>query len=86
MIAAFKDWQFFGRVDVLYKNDKQALISIDEYSIDKDSSVDDWVLTIAAGNDYQLLPATHALSILSKLEEHKPKLPWFEAAILERIE
>jgi len=86
VIAAFKDWQFFGRVDVLYKNDKQALINIDEYSIDKDSSVDDWVLSIAAGNDYQLLPATHALSILSKLEEHKPKLPWFEAAILERIE
>lgn len=86
VIAAFKDWQFFGRVDVLYKNDNQALISIDEYSIDKDSNVDDWVLTIAASSDYQWLPATHALSILSKIEEHKSKLPWFEAAILERIE
>lgn len=86
VIAAFKEWQFFGRVDVLYKNHKQPLISIDEYNIDKNSSAKDWVLTIGASSDYQLLPATHALSIISKLEADKEQLPWFETAILERLE
>jgi hypothetical protein len=75
--AAFKDWQFFGRIDVLYKNTKQTLISIDD---------DEQLLTLDASPDYQLLPATHALTIIAKLEADKVALPWFETAILERIE
>lgn len=80
LIAAFKDWQFFGRVDVIYKNTNQALISID------DRQTAEAVLPILPSNEYQKLPATHALAILTTLEEHKSKLPWFEAAILARIE
>ncbi|WP_367108581.1 hypothetical protein [uncultured Psychrobacter sp.] len=80
-VAAFKDWQFFGRVDVLYKNDKQALISINEQGESKEP-----ILSIDASSDYQLLPATHALTIIAKIEADKEQLPWFEAAILERIE
>ncbi len=79
MTAAFKDWQFFGRV-VLYKNDKQALVSIDEQS-----TSDEPLLTIDASTDYQQLLATHALAIISKLEADKAELPWFETAILERV-
>lgn len=81
IVAAFNEWHFFGRIDVLYKNDKQALISIDEENVD-----DDTFISFAASNDYQYLPATHALTVIAKLEAHKSELPWFEAAILERIE
>lgn len=80
LVTAFKDWQFFGRIDVLYKNDKQPLISIDEQSVS-----DNAVLPIHAGTDYQYLPAHHALSVIAKLEADKETLPWFETAILERI-
>ena len=80
IIAAFKEWQFFGRIDVLYKNDKQPLISIDEHGVD-----DEQLLTIATSPDYQYLPATHALAVIAKLEADKAELPWFETAILERI-
>lgn len=78
--AAFKEWQFFGRVDVLYKNDKQTLVSIDEQNIS-----DEPLLTIDASTDYQQLLATHALTLIAKLEADKADLLWFEAAILERI-
>lgn len=78
--AAFKDWQFFGRIDILYKNDKQTLVSIDEQSIS-----DEPLLTIDVSSDYQYLPANHALAIIAKLEADKVELPWFETAILERI-
>lgn len=82
--AAVKDWQFFGRADVLYKNDKQALISIDGNSIDEKSN-QPIPLTISANQDYQFLPATHALVVIAKLEADKAELPWFESAILERL-
>lgn len=81
LVAAFKDWHFFGRVDVLYKNDKQTLISIDEENVD-----DNPFISFAASSDYQYLPATHALTVMTNLEANKSKLPWFEAAILERVE
>ena len=81
LITAFKDWQFFGRIDVLYKNVKQTLISIDDHSAD-----DEPLLTIEAGADYQYLPASHALTVIAKLEADKADLPWFEEAILERLE
>ena len=80
IISAFKDWQFFGRIDVLYKNDKQMLVSIDEQAIG-----DEQILTIDASADYQFLPATHSLVVIAKLEADKAELPWFEAAILERL-
>ncbi|WP_299187522.1 hypothetical protein [uncultured Psychrobacter sp.] len=80
MIAAFNEWQFFGRVDVLYKNDKQALVSIDEQN-----ASDEPLLTIDASTEYQQLSATHALTLIARLEADKAELPWFEAAILERI-
>ena len=79
--AAFKDWQFFGRIDVLYKNQKQTLISIDEQAVGNEQ-----LLTIEASADYQFLPATHALVVIAKLEADKTELPWFESAILERLE
>ncbi len=81
VIAAFKDWQFFGRVDVLYKNNKQPLISIDEQNTSGEP-----ILSIEPSTDYQLLPAAHALTVIAKIEANKEQLPWFEAAILERIE
>ncbi len=81
LAIAFEDWHFFGRVDVLYKNDKQALMSIDEENVDEDTFI-----TFAASSDYQYLPATHALTVIAKLEANKSALPWFTAAILERIE
>ncbi len=80
LTTAFKDWQFFGRIDVLYKNTKQTLVSIDEQA-----ESDKQILTIDASSDYQFLPATHALVIIAKLEADKNELPWFEAAILERL-
>ena len=80
LLAAFKEWQFFGRIDVLYKNTKQMLISIDEQA-----EGDHQILTIDASADYQFLPATHALNVIAKLEADKNDLPWFEAAILERL-
>ena len=79
--AAFKDWQFFGRIDVLYKNQKQTLISIDEQAVGNEQ-----LRTIEASADYQFLPATHALVVIAKLEADKTELPWFESAILERLE
>ena len=81
LVAAFKEWQFFGRIDVLYKSAKQALISVDESAIDNAQ-----VLTIEASTDYQYLPAPHALLVIAKLEADKEQLPWFESAILERLE
>ena len=81
LTAAFKEWQFFGRIDVLFKNDRQTLISIDEQAVE-----DAQILTIHAGADYQQLLATHALAVIAKLEANKDKLPWFETAILERLE
>ena len=80
LTAAFKEWQFFGRIDVLYKNTKQTLISIDEQA-----EGDKQILTIDASSDYQFLPATHALVVIAKLEADKGELPWFESAILERL-
>ena len=80
LTAAFKEWQFFGRIDVLYKNTKQTLISIDEQA-----EGDKQILTIDASSDYQFLPATHALVVIAKLEADKGELPWFETAILERL-
>ena len=80
LTAAFKEWQFFGRIDVLYKNAKQTLISIDEQAEN-----DKQILTIDASSDYQFLPATHALVVIAKLEADKSELPWFETAILERL-
>jgi len=80
LTAAFKEWQFFGRIDVLYKNAKQTLISIDEQAEN-----DKQILTIDASSDYQFLPATHALVVIAKLEADKGELPWFESAILERL-
>ncbi len=80
LLAAFKEWQFFGRIDVLYKNPSQTLISVDEQA-----ESDNQILTIDASADYQFLPATHALNVIAKLDSDKDNLPWFEAAILERI-
>ncbi|WP_201543118.1 hypothetical protein [Psychrobacter immobilis] len=80
LTAAFKEWQFFGRIDVLYKNAKPALISIDEQAENNEQ-----ILTIDASSDYQFLPATHALVVIAKLEADKADLPWFETAILERL-
>ncbi len=80
LTAAFKEWQFFGRIDVLYKNAKQTLISIDEQAENEKQ-----ILTIDASSDYQFLPATHALVVIAKLEADKGELPWFETAILERL-
>ena len=79
--AAFKDWQFFGRIDVLYKDNKKTLVSIDEHN-----EANAPLLTIDAVADYQQLPATHALVVIAKLEADKTELPWFELAILERLE
>ena len=86
MIAAFKDWQFFSRVDVLYKNNKQTLISIDEQNDNTQALPAESLLTIDAGGDYQQLLATHALAVIMKLEADKAELPWFDKAILARIE
>ncbi|MGB6926949.1 hypothetical protein [Psychrobacter sp.] len=86
IIAAFKDWQFFGRVDVLYKNNKQILISIDEQNPNTQALSAESLLTIEASSDYQQLLATHALAAIVKLEADKADLPWFDKAILERIE
>jgi len=86
IIAAFKDWQFFGRVDVLYKNNKQILISIDELNPNTQALPAESLLTIDASGDYQQLLATHALAAIVKLEADKADLPWFDKAILERIE
>jgi len=86
IIAAFKDWQFFGRVDVLYKNNKQILISIDEQNPNTQALPAESLLTIEASSDYQQLLATHALAAIVKLEADKADLPWFDKAILERIE
>ncbi|WP_227678374.1 hypothetical protein [Psychrobacter vallis] len=83
---AFKDWQFFGRVDVLYKNDKQTLISIDEQSRSTEEPLTESLLTIDASSDYQQLLNTHALAVIVRLEADKAELPWFDKAILERIE
>ncbi|MGM8884351.1 hypothetical protein ACS8FD_00240 [Psychrobacter sp. 1U2] len=80
LITAFDDWQFFGRIDVLYKNAKQALVSIDESATGHEQ-----VLSFEASTDYQYLPATHALTVIAKLESDKAELPWFESAILERL-
>ncbi|WP_227669307.1 hypothetical protein [Psychrobacter sp. NG25] len=81
LAASFKDWQFFGRVDVLYKNTQQALVSIDEQA-----PTNDQIMNIDVSSDYQLLPSTHALGIIAKLDADKVELPWFETAILERLE
>ena len=80
LLAAFKEWQFFGRIDVLYKNPSQTLISLDEQA-----ESDNQILTIDASADYQFLPVAHALNVIAKLDSDKDNLPWFEAAILERI-
>jgi hypothetical protein len=66
---------------VLYKNSKQTLVSIDERAEDHEP-----LFTIDASTDYQFLPATHALVVIAKLEADKAELPWFETAILERLE
>lgn len=84
--TAFKDWQFFGRVDVLYKNSKQTLISVDEQNPNTQALSAESLLTIEASSDYQQLQATHALAAIVKLEADKTDLPWFNKAILERIE
>lgn len=81
LTTAFKDWQFFGRIDVLYKNNNQPLVSIDEQHTSVES-----ILPLETSTDYQLLPATHALAIIAKLDKDKAELPWFETAILERLE
>lgn len=81
VLTAFKDWQFFGRVDVLYKNDKQTLVSVDEQNSQPES-----LLTIDASPDYQQLLATHALAVIIKLEADKADLPWFDKAIVARLE
>lgn len=81
LTASFKEWQFFGRVDVLYKNTQQTLVSIDEQA-----PTNDQIMNIDVSSDYQLLPSTHALVIIAKLDADKIELPWFETAILERLE
>ena len=86
IIAAFEDWQFFGRVDVLYKNNKQILISIDEQNPNTQELPAESLLTIDASGDYQQLLATHALATITKLEVDKAELPWFEKANLARLE
>lgn len=86
IIAAFEDWQFFGRVDVLYKNNKQILISIDAQNANTQALAAESLLTIDASSDYQQLLATHALAVIMKLEADKAELPWFEKAILARLE
>ncbi|WP_218689017.1 hypothetical protein [Psychrobacter sp. BF1] len=80
VIAAFKEWQFFGRIDVLYKNQQQTLVSIDEHN-----ASDQPLLTFSPSTEYHYLPASHALTIIAKLEADKVQLPWFESAILERL-
>ena len=86
VVAAFKDWQFFGRVDVLYKNNKQTLVSIDEQPSKTHSQPAEALLTIEPSSDYQQLVANHALAVIIKLEADKVDLPWFDKAILERLE
>ncbi|HSP84441.1 MAG TPA: hypothetical protein VLN09_01660 [Psychrobacter sp.] len=84
ILTDFKDWQFFGRIDILYKNNNQPLISVDEQSIDIETNKP-LPLTIESNTEYQYLPATHALVVIAKLEADKAELPGFESAILERI-
>ncbi|WP_199508163.1 MULTISPECIES: hypothetical protein [unclassified Psychrobacter] len=78
VVLAFKEWQFLGRVDVLYKKEA-ALISIDDSELAAP-------ITIAPTTAYQQLPAAHAISLIAALEADKAQLPWFEAAILARIQ
>lgn len=75
---AFKDWQFLGRVDVLYKKDA-TLVSVDDSGLAEP-------ITIAPAAYYQQLPAAHAISVIAALEADKTQLPWFERAILTRLE
>ncbi|WP_201505276.1 hypothetical protein [Psychrobacter aestuarii] len=75
---AFKEWQFLGRVDVLYKKEA-TLISIDDSELAEP-------ITIAPTTAYQQLPAAHAISLIAALEADKAQLPWFEAVILARIQ
>ena len=84
--TAFKDWQFFGRVDVLYKDTKQLLVSIDMPDAHTPVLPAESLLTIDASREYQQLPATHALATIVKLEDKKESLPWFDTAILARLE
>ncbi|GAF58908.1 LOW QUALITY PROTEIN: hypothetical protein JCM18902_1732 [Psychrobacter sp. JCM 18902] len=74
--AAFKDWQFFWS----YRCTLQKA-NLNQYRTSRQAT-----LRIEANADYQCLPATHALVVIAKLEADKIELPWFEAAIVERVE
>lgn len=83
---AIKDWQFFGRVDVLYKNPKQTLISCNVQPSSTQTPLADSLLLLEASRDYQQLPAAHALTIIAQLDADKADLPWFDSAILARVQ
>ena len=85
LISALAEWQVFGRVDVLYKNHKQPLISVDGQEATTQSLPASSIVTINAQSDYQQLSASQALAIIAKLEADKEALPWFDKAILERL-
>ncbi|MDN6275944.1 hypothetical protein [Psychrobacter sp.] len=88
LTTALKDWQFFGRMDVLYKNNSQTLISIAEENADRQHQVQtaESILTLTTSSDYNQLASSHALAVIAKLEKEKIDLPWFDKAIAERLE
>lgn len=88
LTTALKDWQFFGRMDVLYKNNNQTLISIAEENADRQHQVQtaESILTLTTSSDYNQLASSHALAVIAKLEKEKIDLPWFDKAIAERLE
>ncbi|GAF54732.1 LOW QUALITY PROTEIN: hypothetical protein JCM18901_322 [Psychrobacter sp. JCM 18901] len=85
IIAAFKDWQFFLVVTSSIKIISKYLVLTSKTLI-RQHSLPSRCLTIEASSDYQQLLATHALAAIVKLEADKADLPWFDKAILERIE
>lgn len=78
-LESIKEWQFIGRVDILYRRSSPELWSICRNE-DADSA-----FHIVSHTEYQHLPSPQTLFLLAALESGKSKLPWFDEAITSRI-
>ncbi|PIE47434.1 MAG: hypothetical protein CSA42_03265 [Gammaproteobacteria bacterium] len=81
LINAMEHWQFIGRIDTLYKKEKQRLSVYDEHVQD----IAEAQYTIPQSEGYKPMPANFALVLRNSLQENMNKLAWLNSTIQQRI-
>lgn len=81
LINAMEHWQFVGRIDTLYKKEKQRLTVYDEHA----QNIEDARYIIPQSQGYELMPTNFSLVLINSLQENMNQLAWLNTVIQQKI-